>query len=76
MAEWSKRYRVRVVPVGWNVGVDEVVDSVDLAASLAALVGAPHRYLCDDGRWFLYRTQEDCDAGTDEVGSIEMVALG
>ena len=44
MAEWAKRYRVKVTPIGWNVGVDEVVDSVDLAASLAELVGAPHRY--------------------------------
>jgi hypothetical protein len=76
MAEWSKRYRVKVVPIGWNVGVDEVCDSLDLAASLAELVGAPCRYLCDDRRWFLYMTEADCDAGVNEVGSIEVVALG
>ena len=74
MAE--QKYRVRVVPVGWNTGVDEVVDSLQLAVAVAYRVGAPCRYLCDDGRWFLYMTEADCDAGVDEVGSIEVVANG
>ena len=71
MAE--QKYRVRVVPFGWRTGTDETVDSLWLAKAVAALCGADFDYLCDDGRWFLYRTQEDCDAGVDEVGSIEVV---
>jgi hypothetical protein len=74
MAE--QKYKVRVVPVGWDTGVDEVVDSLQLAVAVAYRVGAPHRYLCDDGRWFLYMTEADCDEGVNEVGSIEVVAIG
>ena len=56
--------------------VDEVVPGKAQAAALAKIMGVEASYLCDDGRVFLYASQEDCDAGLNglEIGVIEEVA--
>lgn len=65
-----KRYRVQVAVKGG--GCDAIVAGLAEALRVAELCGAPLWRACDDGRYFLYDTEEAMDAD-DEVGTVEVV---
>ena len=66
-------FDVTIRPHGFFEGGKATFASFNEALRFAALCGVRAHYECDDGRTFLYASQEDCDLAENgvEIGAIE-----